>query len=206
MEEGMKQGWSSAVAKHELRENWVSVMALGMAMVFIGLVAMALPFVAAMAIELMIGSLLLVAGIVQGFLSFKAQNWRGFLWEMILAAFYLVVGVWMLVNPLKGMVSIAFVLAVFFVTEGIFKTILAFRIRPVANWGWVMFSGMVTFFLGVVIWAGWPFSAVWMVGFMFGIDMVFGGGSLIMVAMSARRGSKAPEEMTVDCNLHPELC
>ena len=207
MEEGMKQGWDSmATAMAELRENWFAVMALGFAMVFIGAVAMFLPFVAAVTINMMIGSLLLVAGIVQGVLSFRAQNWRGFLWELVIAVFYLVVGVWMVVNPLKGVVSIAFVLAVFFVAEGIFKTILAFRIRPVTNWGWVMFSGIVTFFLGIVIWAGWPFSAVWMVGLIFGIDMVLGGGSLIMVALSARHGSKVSDEIVVDCNLHPELC
>lgn len=207
MEESMKQGWDSVVkAMGELRDNWVAVTALGIAMIFIGVVAMALPLVAAVTIELMIGSLLLVTGIVQGFLSFKAQNWRGFLWEAIIAAFYLIVGVWMLVNPLRGVISIAFVLAVFFIVEGVFKTILAFRIRPVTNWGWVLFSGIVTFFLGVVIWAGWPFSALWMIGFIFGIDMMFGGGSLIMVAMSARRGVKVTDERGVDCNIHPELC
>jgi uncharacterized membrane protein HdeD (DUF308 family) len=114
------------------------------------------------------------------------KEWRGFLLELLSAVLYLGVGLMLLVDPLKGALALTLILAVFLLVEGIFKIITAFRVRDHRGWGWLLASGIVSVVLGVMIWAQWPASGLWVIGLLVGIQLLFTGWSLVMLALVAR--------------------
>lgn len=176
-----------AIAKVKEKSGWF--LALGILMVLLGIAAISMPLLAALAIELLLGWLLVIGGIAQGIHAFGQKQWGGLLWQLLIGVLYLAVGTMLLVEPLRGVLTLTFLLAVFFVAEGILRMIMALKLRPVQNWGWMLVSGVVTLILGALIWANWPSAAVWAIGLLVGIDMVFGGWSLIMLASAARRAN-----------------
>jgi len=96
-------------------------------------------------------------------------------------------GVYMLMHPLLGVVSLTLLLAIFFVIEGLVEIVLYFNIRGAANAGWVLFDGIVTLILGYLIWRRWPSSSVWVIGTLVGISLIFSGISRFMLSSAARR-------------------
>jgi uncharacterized membrane protein HdeD (DUF308 family) len=169
-----------------LSRNWGWLLALGILMIILGVVAMAAPVVATIAIQVMLGWLLVISGIAEGIHAFMVKEWRGFLLELLSAVLYLGVGLLLLVDPLKGAVALTLILAVFLLVEGIFKIITALRVRDHRGWGWLLASGIVSVVLGVLIWAQWPASGLWVIGLLVGIQLLFTGWSLVMLALVAR--------------------
>jgi uncharacterized membrane protein HdeD (DUF308 family) len=100
---------------------------------------------------------------------------------------YLAVGILLLVNPLEGALALTIVLAVFLIVEGIFKIITALRVRDHDGWGWLLASGIMSVILGLLIWAEWPASGLWVIGLLVGIQLRFTGWALVMLALAARR-------------------
>ena len=169
-----------------LSRNWGWLLALGILMIILGVVAMAAPVVATIAIQVMLGWLLVISGIAEGIHAFMVKEWRGFLLELLSAVLYLGVGLLLLVDPLKGAVALTLILAVFLLVEGIFKIITALRVREHRGWGWLLASGIVSVVLGVLIWKQWPTSGLWVIGLLVGIQLLFTGWSLVMLALVAR--------------------
>jgi uncharacterized membrane protein HdeD (DUF308 family) len=169
-----------------LSRNWGWLLALGILMIILGVVAMAAPVVATIAIQVMLGWLLVISGIAEGIHAFMVKEWRGFLLELLSAVLYLGVGLLLLVDPLKGAVALTLILAAFLLVEGIFKIITALRVRDHRGWGWLLASGIVSVVLGVLIWAQWPASGLWVIGLLVGIQLLFTGWSLVMLALVAR--------------------
>ena len=169
-----------------LSRNWGWLLALGILMIILGVVAMAAPVVATIAIQVMLGWLLVISGIAEGIHAFMVKEWRGFLLELLSAVLYLGVGLLLLVDPLKGAVALTLILAVFLLVEGIFKIITALRVRDHRGWGWLLASGIVSVVLGVLIWKQWPASGLWVIGLLVGIQLLFTGWSLVMLALVAR--------------------
>ena len=169
-----------------LSRNWGWLLALGILMIILGVVAMAAPVVATIAIQVMLGWLLVISGIAEGIHAFMVKEWRGFLLELLSAVLYLGVGLLLLVDPLKGALALTLILAVFLLVEGIFKIITALRVRDHRGWGWLLASGIVSVVLGVLIWKQWPTSGLWVIGLLVGIQLLFTGWSLVMLALVAR--------------------
>ena len=99
---------------------------------------------------------------------------------------YGVAGIYMLMNPLLGVLSLTLLLEIFLVIEGVFETALYSGIRHVRNSGWVLFDGVITLLLGILIWFHWPSSPVWVIGTLVGISLMFSGISRFMLALAAR--------------------
>jgi uncharacterized membrane protein HdeD (DUF308 family) len=169
-----------------LSRNWGWLLALGILMVLLGLFAIAAPVVATIAVQIMLGWLLVIGGIAQGVHAFMVKGWAGFLLALLSAILYLVVGILLLINPVAGAVALTIIFAAFLVVEGIFKIVMALRVRDHRGWGWLLASGIVSLILGALIWAQWPSSALWVIGLLVGIQLVFTGWALVMLALAAR--------------------
>jgi uncharacterized membrane protein HdeD (DUF308 family) len=174
-----------------LSRNWGWLLALGILMIILGVIAVGAPVVATIAVQFMLGWLLVISGIAEGVHAFMAQGWRGFLFELLSALLYLAVGILLLVNPLEGALALTIVLAVFLIVEGVFKIIMALRVRDHDGWGWLLASGIVSVVLGVLIWAQWPASGLWVIGLLVGIQLLFTGWALVMLALAAKRWRRA---------------
>ena len=135
----------------------------GILMFICGILAISLPLASSIGLVIVLAWLILFAGITHLIFAFQSHSIGGFLWQVLLAVLYGIAGIYMLMNPLLGVLSLTLVLAVFFLFEGILEIALYFRIRRIPFAGWVLFDGIITLILGGLIWAQWPSSAVWVI-------------------------------------------
>ena len=171
-----------------LRQHWWLFLLEGIVLVVLGMAAVAAPPLAGIAVELLFGWVLFVSGIVGLATTFMLRQAPGFWWSLLSAAIGITAGVTLLRWPLSGVVSLTFVLIVFFLVEGVASIMYGFahRREMSGRWGWMLVSGVVDLVLATSIMANMPASAGWALGLLVGINMIFGGGALIGMALHAR--------------------
>jgi uncharacterized membrane protein HdeD (DUF308 family) len=148
---------------------------VGVLLIILGLLAIVLPFIAGIAITAFIGWLLLFAGIVHLIYSWHSRKTSGVIWQILIAILYLFVGFYLIFHPARGLVTLTLLLASYFVVEGVIELVLYFRLRSSHRSGWFLWDGLITLLLGILIWAHWPFSSVWVLGTLIGISLLISG-------------------------------
>ena len=160
---------------------------LSVLMIVAGILAIVIPPAAGIAVTVLFGWLFVFSGLAHWVFGWQTRSTGGLLWELLLGAVYIGAGAYLLWNPLAGMVSLTLALAIYLVAEGILELILAFRLRPAIGWGWLLFDGIITLILAILIWRTWPSSTVWVIGTLVGISMLFSGIARLMLTLAARR-------------------
>jgi uncharacterized membrane protein HdeD (DUF308 family) len=168
-------------------EHWKLFLVEGILLVVLGLLAVAVPVLAGLTVAIVFGWLFLISGIVGLFTTFAMRHAPGFWWSLLSAVLGIVVGGWLLVQPGLGLVSLTYLLIAFFIIEGVATIMFALEHRRALSgrWGWMLVSGIVDLFLAAVILAGLPGTVEWALGLIVGINMVFGGASMIGMALAA---------------------
>jgi uncharacterized membrane protein HdeD (DUF308 family) len=167
--------------------HWKLFLIEGIVMMVLGLLAIAEPEVASLAITIFIGWLFLIGGIFRAISLLQHRTMPGFGWALATAVLAILLGLVLLIRPIAGVLTLTIALIAFFILEGITAILLAVEHRRhLPSWGWVLFSGLIDLLLAFLIWDGWPSSADWAIGLLVGINMVFVGLSLIMTALAAR--------------------
>jgi uncharacterized membrane protein HdeD (DUF308 family) len=170
-----------------IHAHWKLVLAQGILLMVFGLLAVAMPNIATLAVEIFVGWLFFVAGIFRAVSVWHARQMPGFGWSMLSALLAVLLGLILIARPLAGVLTLTMVLIAFFILEGITAIVIAVQHRDhLTSWGWVLFSGIIDLLLAYLIWAGWPSSADWAIGLLVGINMVLLGLSLLMTALAAR--------------------
>jgi len=179
---------AQAAAAVTLSKHWRMFLIEGIILLLLGIVAVILPPIATLTVELLIGWLLLASGIIGLISTFRMRSAPGFGWSLGSALIAVVAGIILLTWPLSGTVSLTLVLAVFLLFEGIFSIILALNHRHgfSARWSMLLFSGLVDICLAVIIFVGLPGTAAWAIGVLVGINLIFGGSTLIAMALHSR--------------------
>jgi uncharacterized membrane protein HdeD (DUF308 family) len=177
-----------AAVATSLHEHWAIFLTEGVILLILGLAAIVLPQVATFAVEILIGWLLLVSGVVGLISTFRMRHAPGFWWSLFSAAIGIAAGVVLLRWPLSGALSLTLILTLFLLLEGIASIMLALNHRHgfSARWGLMMVSGLIDFILAGIIYLGLPGTAAWAIGLLVGINLVFGGSALISMALHAR--------------------
>ena len=168
-----------------VRQNWRWVLASGLAFIGLGSMAFAYSVLVTLASVFVLGWALVFGGLFQAVHAFKVSQWSGFLLELLLAILYAVVGLVMVAHPEAGAMSLTLLIGAFFLVSGLFRIFAGTMLHPPGR-AWLLLSGVVTLFLGILIWAEWPASGLWVIGTFVAIDMVFSGTRLIMLALNAR--------------------
>jgi len=176
--------------RREIARHWGWFLALGILLVILGMAAIAFPFLSTIAAKIAIGWIFLVTGVVEIIHAFYVKRWSGFFWNLLIGLLYLVVGAWLAFFPLTGILTLTIVIAALFIAEGVMEFIMGFRVRPHEGWGWLVFSGLVAIAAGLLIALNLPSSAVWALGLLAGINLVFSGWSFIFLALSGKRASE----------------
>jgi len=189
-QEAERMGRALAGAIHA---HWGVFLAEGIILVILGIAAIVLPPIATIAFTIIIGWIFLVSGIVGLVTTFWARHAPGFWWSLISAIIAIAAGVVLLLWPITGSLSLTLVLIAFFVVEGIVSIMYAIEHRNqlTGRWGWMLVSGVIDLILAGIIFAGLPGTAVWALGLLVGINMLFGGGALIAMALAARHPASA---------------
>jgi uncharacterized membrane protein HdeD (DUF308 family) len=162
---------------------------IGLGVVFIigGVFAIAMPFIAGLAVTTVFAIVLVWIGIMQIFQAFRVKSWGGFIWQLIIGLILLIGGIAIWINPILGALTLTIVVAAVFIAKGVFQIVMAFQMRPHEGWGWILTAGILAILVGVIIWAGWPVSTGWALGYLAGISLIFSGWSYIAISMAAKR-------------------
>jgi len=156
-------------------------------MIVAGVFALALPLEASLGAVLVIGWLLIFSSVFQFLHAFQTKGAGSIVWKLLVALFYLGVGIYFLLHPLLGMATLTLALAIFFFAEGVADLLTYFQVRSAAGSGWMLVNALITLFLGFVIWRHWLSSSLWVVGTLLGISMLLTGMTRLMVTLAARR-------------------
>jgi uncharacterized membrane protein HdeD (DUF308 family) len=152
----------------------------------LGVIAVLVPALASFAATIFFGWILLLSGIAGLFTTFRARRLPGFWWSLLSAILGIVAGVLLIVWPVQGVFSLTTVLIAFLLLEGVLTIFYALEHRtgPI-RWGYMLASGIVDLILGLILLVGLPGTALWALGLLIGINMIFGGWALILMALSA---------------------
>ena len=173
------------IKKDAKTSKWVGVLLL-----IAGFLALVAPLGAGLSLTVMIGVLLLMSGAAQLVLVFKAGSFGEGLLLAIFAALSLIAGGYMLSQPVSALATLTLFLAGYFIASGVVQVIGAFGARPQQGWGWLLFGGIISFMLGVMIWRQFPISGVWAVGTLVGVQLMMSGWTLIAVGGLAKSAVK----------------
>jgi uncharacterized membrane protein HdeD (DUF308 family) len=170
----------------DLHDNWGWFVALGVALIALGAMAMTYSVAFTITTAVVFGFFLLGAGVFYLAGAFFTRGWGGFFLSLLAGVLHLAVGVIVLNHPFEAVVLYTLLMAVFFFVEGLFRSIAAIAGR-FQNWGWVLCNGVITLLLGVLIWRQWPFSGLYVVGLFLGINLIVSGASYVSLGLSARK-------------------
>ncbi len=181
------EGVQAAVAA-SLHLHWRAFLIEGIVLLILGLFAIVIPNVATLAVEIFIGWVLLLSGVVGLISTFRMRNAPGFGWSLLSAVIAIAAGVILLAWPLSGVLSLTLILTAFLTIEGVASIMMALTHRHgfSARWALLLVSGLVDLILAALIVLRLPATAAWAIGLLVGINMVFGGSTLISMALQAR--------------------
>ena len=184
---------SAAIQRH-----WGLFLLEGILLIVLGSLAVLVPAVASVAATIVFGWLLLLSGVVGLIATIRARHAPGFGWSLLSAIVGIAAGLILLAMPVQGTLSLTAVLIAFLFAEGIVSILYAFEHRKGASgrWSWMLASGIVDLVLGTILLAGLPGTAVWALGLLIGINMIFGGWALVWMALHARSEATAGPAQT----------
>jgi len=168
---------------HYLQKHWKIFTAEGIFFIILGSIAIIVPQVFTVGIALFLGWLLLIGGAFQVARALMMINMPSFSLWFFISILQLLIGYFLVTDTMQGVMTLTLLLTVFFALEGLVKIYLAFMMRPLAKWGWVLFSGITALFLAILVWVGWPETATWVFGLLLGINMIFLGWSILSLSM-----------------------
>lgn len=182
----------SQFGEEELRKSWGWFLALGIALVILGMIALGAAALFSVAAVILFGVLMIVGGVMEAAHALMRRQWSGFFIDLLLGILYVVVGFMLVANPAASAVALTLLIAAFLIFGGIFRIVAAIATRY-PHWGWVLFNGVIGLLLGILIWVQWPLSGLWVIGLFIGIEMLFNGWTLIMLALAVKGTSTRRE-------------
>lgn len=183
----MAQNTSSDIVR---QASTLSIVWGGLLIVF-GMAAVAAPFLAAVAVSVVIAWLIVLAGVVHLMLAFRAHGAGSMIWKVLVGLAYLFFGVYLIMHPVLGVASLTLLLASLFLIEGVLDIILFFQMRSMGGSGWVLVDGIITLLLGLMIYRQWPSSSAWAIGTLVGVSMIISGVTRVMLSLAVRKAATA---------------
>jgi uncharacterized membrane protein HdeD (DUF308 family) len=173
-----------------VREHWKAFLFEGILLVILGLAAMILPPLASLAVTIFLGWMFLISGVAGLALTFWARQMPGFWWSLASAVLAIAAGIILLLKPVQGTLTLTIVVGAYFLAEGVATIMYALEHRRELSerWSWMLFAGVLDILISAMIITGLPGSAEWAIGLLVGINLLFGGASLIGMALAARKG------------------
>jgi uncharacterized membrane protein HdeD (DUF308 family) len=173
-----------------VREHWKAFLIEGIVLAILGLAAIIVPPLASLAVTIYLGWMFLILGILGLVMTFWARGMPGFWWSLISAILAIAAGAILLARPIQGVLTLTIVVGVYFLAEGVATIMYALEHRRELSgrWSWLLVSGIVDIIIAGIIITGLPGSAEWAIGLLVGINLLFGGASMIGMALAARHG------------------
>jgi uncharacterized membrane protein HdeD (DUF308 family) len=171
-----------------VRAHWKAFLIEGILLAILGLAAMIVPPLASLAVTIFLGWMFLISGIAGLALTFWARGMPGFWWSLLSAVLAIGAGIILLAQPVQGTLTLTIVVGVYFLAEGVATVMYALEHRRelTDRWSWLLVAGLMDIAIAGIIISGLPGSALWAIGLLVGINLLFGGATLIGMALAAR--------------------
>ena len=167
---------------------------LGILTAVLGLLLIAYPLFTATVTTILIGSILVLAGVFEIVQALRVHTAGAFFTRLLLGIVYGFAGIVLLLYPLRGVAVLTVVLGVMLLFEAAFTAALAFQVKPLSGWGWLLFDAAITVLLGFLILAHWPSSSLWAIGTLVGAAVLIRGVTRIALNIGLRRVIGSGEE------------
>ena len=175
-----------------LRAKWGWIVALGVIFMIAGVIALGSVVMATVSAVLIVGIMMIMAGVAEIIAAFNVKDWGKFALWMLLGLLYVAAGVICIVDPLAAAVILTLMVGAALVVGGILRMVLAWNMREAGKpWGWVLVSGIISLLLGLEIIAQWPYSGVYVLGIFLGIDLIFIGSGWLAIGLALKRRAAA---------------
>ncbi|HXX02605.1 MAG TPA: DUF308 domain-containing protein [Candidatus Acidoferrales bacterium] len=168
----------------------------GVLLIGLGMLAVASPLVAALAVNVLVAWLIMLAGVVHLIVAFHTREAGSMIWRVLVGVAYVCFGAYLVARPAVGVASLTLVLASLFLVEGILNIVLFFRVGPLLRSNWILLDGIVTLLLGLMIYMQWPSSSAWAIGTLVGVSMIFSGVTRVMISLAVRKAATAAHPPT----------
>ncbi|MFC7203055.1 HdeD family acid-resistance protein [Haloferax namakaokahaiae] len=170
-----------------LQGSWRWLLAAGAIIAVLGIIALFAPFVTGVSLTFVVGVLLIAGGILHFISAFRAQGWGGFAWQMLLGFVAVIAGLALILNPVLGLFTLTILVIAYLFVSGIVEIIMGISLRGERNWFVSIASGAIGILLAALLWVGFPSTAAWAVGVLFGVNLLVSGISMVFIALGARR-------------------
>ncbi|CCE10365.1 conserved membrane hypothetical protein [Bradyrhizobium sp. STM 3843] len=182
--------WNESSSLDQVSGKWGWIVALGAAYIIAGFVALGSMAMATVASVLVVGLMMIVAGIAELIGAFQIKSWaRSILWAL-LGVLYIVAGFLTFDNPLLAAVWLTLLLGVSLLISGMVRILLAFSMTSQASWTWVLLSGLVTLLLGFIIVLRWPVNSIYILGLFLGVDLIVAGVGWVAIGLGLRKAGQ----------------
>jgi uncharacterized membrane protein HdeD (DUF308 family) len=166
------------------------VLGIGVITIVTGLLAVLLPLATTLAVTVLLGALLSLAGVLEAVHAFTALRTDRFGLILLDAVIYLIAGVLLLAYPLQAAAAVALLVGIVLLIKGTLRVILALQVRGVPGWVWFLVSGVVTGAVGLLVLMHWPGSSAVVIGILVGVHLIFAGWAQVAVGQAMRRAGR----------------
>jgi uncharacterized membrane protein HdeD (DUF308 family) len=170
-----------------LRAKWGWIVGFGVFALIAGIIALASTMMATASAVFIVGVMMIFAGVAEIVAAFNARDWGHRLLWLLLGFVYVFAGFVCIQNPFAAATILTLMLGIALIVGGLLRIFLATRMKQGTPWGWVVFSGLVSFFLGLVIVSHWPVSSFFVLGIFLGVDLIFVGSGWIAIGLALKK-------------------
>lgn len=170
----------------DLNRNWGWILGLGILFVILGCIGLGMVVGLTLVSMIFFAALLIVAGITHIVDVFKHREWKGIIWQSLIAVLYIVAGCVVFYDPFLASTLITAALAGVLIVIGLTRILMAFALKDSKGWIWLLLAGITAIILGVLILMQWPISGLWVIGLFIAIEMIVTGWTYIFIAFALR--------------------
>lgn len=164
----------------------MNVTVLGVICIILGILAMLSPGLTGLSVAMVLGVLVFIGGITRIAWAFHASSLVKGILRLVIGGLTLACGIALIGNPLFASGVLTVLLAAYFIIDGIFELIIGVRIGTDTGGGWLLFGGVISILLGVMIWVQYPLSGAWALGILLGIKLFLVGLTMVTVGSILR--------------------
>jgi uncharacterized membrane protein HdeD (DUF308 family) len=187
-----KATMNADVPENSFTYRWGWMLALGIVQIIAGALAIAVPVVASLAAVAVFGAILIVTAIMQIAHAFKVRAWPRSLWYGLGGLLYAIAGVLVALYPFSGALTLAVLIAILLIAEGSARIVFGTGLRPLPGWGWLVAAGISSILVGVILLLGWPTTALWGIGLLLGVNLIFTGAANVTLALASNHHPHRP--------------
>ncbi|HHF7374080.1 HdeD family acid-resistance protein [Legionella bozemanae] len=170
-----------------MQRHWGWFLGFGILLLIFGIIGLGMDIFLTIVSMYFFAALLMISGLSHFADAFKHKEWKGTVWQILVAILYLIGAGIVLYDPLLASTIITALLAWTLIVIGVVRISMSVSLRNTKGWVWILFAGICSLILGILILLHWPISGLWVIGLFIAIDMIISGWTYIFIAISLRR-------------------